>query len=179
MRKNTFPLAALFALGIAFITALPSFAANKPRPAQANSNPPKKVWTNDDMDQLHWRGLISIVGQEPGEAAQPGAPAQTETGFPVYESRLDDPAWYADQSAALQAELEKRRTALAEQQAAMSNRDAGATHGGIDFGKPTAGVTPADGVANLEAGVQEIQARLDELSDLARQHDIPPGVLRG
>jgi hypothetical protein len=179
MRKNIFPLGALFALAIALITALPSVAANKPHPAQANSSLSKKVWTNDDMDQLHWRGLISIVGQEPVEAAPQTAAAQAEANFPVYESRLDDPSWYADQAALLQAELEKRQAALAEQQAAIANRDAGATQGGLAMDKPGAGVTPADAVANLAAGVQEIQSQLDELSDLARQHDIPPGVLRG
>jgi hypothetical protein len=40
-------------------------------------------------------------------------------------------------------------------------------------------MTPAEGLANLQAQVEEIQNYLDELSDLARQHDIPPGVLRG
>jgi hypothetical protein len=40
-------------------------------------------------------------------------------------------------------------------------------------------MTPAEGLANLQAQVQEVQNQLDELSDLARQHDIPPGVLRG
>jgi hypothetical protein len=40
-------------------------------------------------------------------------------------------------------------------------------------------VTPAAGVANLQAQVHEVQSMLDELSDLARQHNIDPGVLRG
>jgi hypothetical protein len=39
-------------------------------------------------------------------------------------------------------------------------------------------VTPDAAVALLQAQVQEVQSQLDELSDLARQHDIPPGVLR-
>ena len=40
-------------------------------------------------------------------------------------------------------------------------------------------MTLAEGLANLQAQVQEVQNQLDELADLARQHDIPPGVLRG
>ena len=60
MRTNPFPLAAVLALAISDSLA----AAEKPRPAQENQNQPKKVWTNDDMDQLRARGLISIVGPE-------------------------------------------------------------------------------------------------------------------
>src|SRR5580700_5732741 len=92
MRNYSFPFAAALALLIAFS----SQAAEKPRPAQGDQKQPKKVWTNDDMEQLRARGLISIVGQEATEpaaqapAAQaPAAPA--ETIYPVYESRLDDP----------------------------------------------------------------------------------------
>ena len=109
MRNYHFPLAAVLAL----LIACSSQAAEKPRPAQGNQNQPKKVWTNDDMDQLRARGLISIVGQETTEpAVQAPVAATAETTFPVYESRF-------------------------------------------------------------------VQSQLDELSDLARQHDIPPGVLRG
>src|SRR5690242_16445882 len=121
MRNYPFPLAAALALLIAFS----SQAAEKPRPAQGNQNQPKKVWTNEDMDQLRGRGLISIDGQEVNGAAQqtPAAPAGTpETGpaFPVYQSRLDDPVWYAEKAADLQAELDKREAALREQQAAIA-----------------------------------------------------------
>src|SRR6195256_1880061 len=49
VRTYPFPLAAILTLAIAF----PSHAAEKPRPAKA-----KKLWTNDDMDQLRARGLI-------------------------------------------------------------------------------------------------------------------------
>jgi hypothetical protein len=52
------------------------------------------------------------------------------------------------------------------------------TQPGVALDKPSAGLTPAQGLANLEARVQEIQDQLDELADLARQHDIPPGDLR-
>src|ERR1019366_3098106 len=116
MRAYPFAFAAFLALAI----ALPSRAAEKPRPAQANQNQPKKVWTNDDMDQLRSRGLISIVGPEFNEAAAPTATAPPQPAFPIYNSRLEDPAWYAEKSADLQAELEKRQAALLEQQTAMA-----------------------------------------------------------
>src|SRR6266851_4795297 len=103
MRNYHFPLAAALAL----LIAGSSQAAEKPRPTQGNQNQPKKIWTEDDMDQLRARGLISITGQEAPEPAAQAPAASAEITFPIYESRLDDPAWYADKAADLQAELDK------------------------------------------------------------------------
>ena len=175
MRYYPFPLAAILAL----LIACSSQAAEKPRSAQGNQNQPKKVWTNDDMDQLRARGLISVVGQKLAEPATKAPAAPAETTFPVYASRLDDPEWYADKAADLQAELDKREAALREQQAAIALAADRITEPGLALDKDNAGVTPAAGVANLQAQVQEVQSQLDALSDHARQHDIPPGVLRG
>jgi hypothetical protein len=176
MRRYFSPLAVTLAL----LIACSSQAAEKPRPTQSNQNQPKKVWTNDDMDELSARGLISIVGkQAPAPATQKTAgPAESGPTFPVYESRLDDPEWYADQAASLQAELDKRLADLQQQQEALAAVKDRITQPGLALDKPDAGVTPAAGLANLEAQVQETQSQLDELSDLARQHNIPPGVLR-
>ena len=44
--------------------------------------------------------------------------------------------------------------------------------------KPSIGVTPDAALALLEAQVSDVQNQLDDLSELARQHNIPPGVLR-
>ena len=175
MRNYPFPLAAVLAL----LLACSSQAAEKPRPAQGNQNQPKKVWTNDDLDQLHSRGLISIVGQGSAEPAAQAPAMPAGTTSPVYESRLDDPEWYADKATELQSELDKREAALSEQLTAIAQAvDNRISQPGLNLEKDNAGVTPAAGVANLEAQVQEVQNQLDELSDLARQHDIPPGVLR-
>jgi len=177
MRAYPFALAAFFALAMAF----PSSAAEKPRPAQSNQSQPKKVWTNDDLDQLRSRGLISIVGQEATEAAAPAAArsAPAESNAPVYESRLQDPDWYAQKAAELQVELDMREAALREQQTAMALAVEGVTQPGIDMNKPNAGVTPDAGLAVLTARVQDVQNQLDELNDLARQNNVSPGVLRG
>jgi hypothetical protein len=178
MRHFYFP----FAAALALLFACSSQAAEKPRPAQGNQNQPKKIWTNDDMDQLRARGLISITGQEEAGAtaptAQPSA-APAETTFPVYESRLDDPAWYADRAADLQAELDRRQAALAQQLEAIALAVDRVTQPGLALNQENAGVTPESGVAILQARVQEIQDQMDELSDLARQHSIEPGALRG
>jgi hypothetical protein len=177
MRKLYFSIAAV----ITIFLACSSQAAEKPRPAPDNQTQPKKVWTNEDMDQLRARGLISIVGQEP--TATPVQNAQTTAGapeavYPVYESRLDDPTWYADKAADLRDELDRRETALNEQLTAIALAADRITQPGVALDKPSVGVTPEAGVQLLQEKVQEVQNQLDELSDLARQHDIAPGVLR-
>jgi hypothetical protein len=169
MRTYTFPLAAIVALAVVF----PTRAAEKPPSAQAAKA--KKVWTNDDMDQLRARGLISTFNVAPETAAQsPAAPSEPAT----FAARTEDPAWYADQAAVLQAELDKRESALREAQANLRQAAEGITQPGIAMDKKNEGITPEAGIAVLEARVLEVQSQLDELSDLARQNNIPPGVLR-
>ena len=177
MRTYPFPLATVLALGI----ACSSFAGEKPRPAQDNLHQPKKVWTNEDVEQLRARSPISIVGQQPGEARQqaPGTPQSGQPAFPVYESRLDDPTWYANQGAELQAELDRRMADLQQQAEAMTVVKDRVTQPGIAMDKPSVGVPPAAALATLQARVQEIQDQLGDLAELARQHSIPAGVLRG
>jgi hypothetical protein len=174
MPNYTVPLAAALTLLIAGV----SQAAEKPRPEPDNQTQPRKVWTNDDMDQLRARGLISIAGPEPTTPATQTPEAPAETTFPVYASRLDDPDWYADQAAKFQTELDKRMADLQQQQEALAQAKNRVTESGLALVKENAGVTPAEGLANLQAQVQEVQNQLDELSDLARQHGISPGVLR-
>jgi hypothetical protein len=178
MRHHYFP----FAAALVLLFACSSKAAEKPRPAQGKQSQPKKIWTNDDMDQLRARGLISIAGQEQTEvtvpAAQPPA-APAEATFPVYASKLDDPAWYADKAADLQAELDRRQAALNQQLTAIALAVDRITQPGLALDQVNAGVTPESGVVILQARVQEIQDQMDELSDLARKHSILPGLLRG
>jgi hypothetical protein len=175
MRNYSFPIAAALAL----LIACASQAAEKPRPAQSNQNQPKKVWTDDDMDQLRARGLISIVGQEVTVATTQAPAAPAEAIPPAYASRLDDPEWYAETAADLQAEMDKRQAALLQQQTAIAQSTNRITEPGIALDKNGPGMTLAEGLANLQAQVQEVQNQLDDLADLAREHDIPPGVLRG
>jgi hypothetical protein len=177
MRAYPFPLAAILALAF----ALPSGAAQQAGATQGNQNQPKKVWTNDDLDQLSIQGLISIVGQEvPVAATQPAAvaPATAESAAPVYNSRLEDPEWYAEKAADLQAELDKRQAALDAAQTALAQAVDGITEPGLAMDKPTIGVTPQAAIDILQAQVDEVQNQIDDLSDLARENGIPPGVLR-
>src|SRR5579862_3642719 len=123
MRIYPFTLAAVLALAI----AIPSRAAEKPRPAQGNQNQSKKVWTNEDLDELHSRGLISIVGPEVTEAPAQPAVTPSEPAFPVYNSRLEDPEWYAEKAPDLQAEPDAREAALQQEQTALAQAANGVT----------------------------------------------------
>jgi len=163
------------------LAACASQAAEKPRPAQGNQNQNKKVWTNEDMDQLRSRGLISIVGQETPQGSAPATSAAVvaEPAGPLYESRLDDPRWYADTAADLQAQLDKHEADLEQQRAALALAKDRVTQPGLSLKQDNAGVTPEAGIENLQAQVAETQAMLDDLADLARAHNIPPGALRG
>lgn len=174
MKKLFFPIAAV----IAIFVASPSQAAGKPQPAKTDQNQPTKVWTNEDLDELRSRGLISIVGQETTAVAAQPAEAATEPTRPVYESRLDDPTWYADEAGILRAELDRREAALNEQLTAIALAAGRVTQPGITLDQPSVGVTPEAAVQVLQEKVQEVQNQQDELGDLARQHDIAPGVLR-
>jgi hypothetical protein len=170
MRIYPFLLAAILVLAI----ASPSHAAQNPNPAQTAKT--KKVWTDDDMDQLRARGLISTFNQPP-ETTVPAPAAQSE---PVtYTTRFEDPDWYAEQAAILQAELDKREAALREAQTNLAQAANGITQPGVAMYKSNVGVTPEAGIAILEAQAREVQTQLDDLSNLARQNNIPPGVLRG
>ena len=169
MRIYPYSLAAIFALAF----ALPSRAAQNPSLAQIAKT--KKVWTNEEMDQLRARGLISTFNQPP-ETTAPAPAAQSEP--PTFTPRTEDPAWYAEQAAILQEELDKREATLREAKMAIAQAAAGITQPGIAMDKGNVGVTPEAGIDILTAQAREVQTRLDELNDLARQNNIPPGVLR-
>ena len=173
MGTYSFPLAAVLALAMAF----QALAAEKPRPAQDYQNQSKKVWTNDDLDKLRAQGLISIVGPDANATSAPAATTPSEPTFPVYNSRLDDPDWYAQKAADLQTELDAREAALQQEQIAIAQAADRVTQPGITLNQPTIGVTPQAALAVLEAQVDDVQSQLDELNDLARQNGIPPGVL--
>jgi len=172
MHRYSLPLMMALALTL---TPIPARAAEEADPAQAQQG--KRVWTTDDMEDLRARGLISIVG--PAADAVPAAAPATPTEAPRYNSRTEDPAWYADQAAELQAQLNERMAALllARQNLAQA-RSLRQTTGGINLAEANAGITPEEGIAALEAQVSEVQSRFDELADLAQRNDIPPGLLR-
>jgi hypothetical protein len=94
--------------------------------------------------------------------------------------RTEDPGWYAVQAAKLRDELERRQTQLREYRQAIDDaRSLRKTTGGINLDEGEIAITPEVGIEILERHVDEVQKEINELEDLARRHDIPPGTLRG
>jgi hypothetical protein len=91
-----------------------------------------------------------------------------------------DPAWYAEQAARLRDELERRQAHLDGYRQAIEDATSLKTvTGGISLDGGDIGITPEAGIETLQQRVNEAQAALDDLEDLARRNDIEPGTLRG
>jgi len=151
--------------------AIPLRAANKPRAGTDTQKP--VVWTNDELEKLRGLGLISIVGQsdeeKPASASEPASYVKTA-----------DPEWYAQQVAELRDELKRRRAHLDRYRQAIEDaRSLKTMTGGINLEEGDMGITPEAGIEFLQQRVNEAQAEIDALEDLARRNDIPPGTLRG
>jgi hypothetical protein len=93
-------------------------------------------------------------------------------------SNLDDPAWYAETAADLRAEIDGTKAVLGHYLQALALATSGITQPGIDLDQPS-WITPEAGLQTLREQLFAAQAAFDDLSDLARRHNIPPGVLRG
>ena len=161
-----------YAASLALIAvAVPLRAANRPNAGADSQN--AMVWTNDDLEKLHGLGLISIVGRIEEETPT-SAPA------PRPYVRTQDPEWYAVQAAKLRDELERRQTQLNKYRQAIDDvRNLRKTTGGINLDEGDIAITPEVGIEILERHVDEVQTEINDLEDLARRHDIPPGTLRG
>ena len=146
-------------------------AANRPHAGTDSQNP--MVWTNDDLEKLHSLGLISIVGRIDEER-----PTSASVLSPYVKTQ--DPEWYAERAAKLRDELERRRAQLREYRRALEDAESlRNTTGGINLDEGDTGITPEAGIEILRQRVNEAQAELDALQDLARRDDIPPGTVRG
>jgi hypothetical protein len=161
-------------------------AASAPAQTQTQTpNPPpaqKKVWTNDDIDQLRDQGAggISVMGPaaapdatstQNGTAAAPAKPAK---GSALPKEK--DPEWYRTQLAALYKELDHVSDELAAAQAAVDGDSRG--EAGVSMNVRAPAGTPQEQVASLQAQQTEIQGKIDALLDQARHNDIEPGDLR-
>ena len=162
----------LYAVALGFVAAaIPLRAANRPHVGTDSQN--GKVWTNDDLERLHGLGLISIVGQIDQEE-QKLAAARSEY------VKTQDPEWYAEESARLRDELERRRAELDGYRRVIEEaRSLETATGGIDLHGGDVGITPQAGIENLQERVSETETQLDGLEDLARRNYMPPGLLRG
>jgi hypothetical protein len=161
-----------YAVTLGFVAvAIPLRAANRPHVGTDSQN--GMVWTNEDLERLHHLGLISIVGQIDQEELKP-VTARSEY------VKIQDPEWYAEESARLRDELERRRAELDRYRRAIDDaRSLETATSGIDLNGGDVGITPQAGIENLQQRVSETETQLDGLEDLARRNDMLPGLLRG
>jgi len=151
--------------------AIPLRAANRPHAGTDSEN--TLVWTSDDLERLSDLGLICIVGRIDEERPK-SAP------LPQPYVKTQDPEWYAGQAARLRDELERRKAQLGRYRQAIEDaRNLKTMTGGINLEEGDIGITPGAGIEILQRRVNEAQAELAALEDLARRNDIPPGTLCG
>ena len=151
--------------------SIPLRAANRPHAGTDRQNP--VVWTNDDVERLRGLSLISIVGRMNEETS-------TSASLPQPYVKTQDPEWYAGQAARLRDELERRKAQLGRYRQAIEDaRNLETMTGGINLEEGDIGITPGAGIEILQRRVNEAQAELAALEDLARRNDIPPGTLCG
>jgi hypothetical protein len=152
-------------------------AAPRPRPDE-----PKKIWTNDD---------VIALGAPYRETSAPQTNQSTSNQVPVIQvvtvpalapvapsaplNPEQDPRWYGDQLASLEAQL----ASIDSEEERL--REFRATDAGLPTGlvldAPCEGITTDNLIAQLDEGRQVILDQIDELSDTARANDLPPGIL--
>jgi len=151
------------------------------RPAQSTQT--NHVWLDADMDELRAKGLLSLVGPEletaTGQTTEAAIASQAAGPGPVYNSRFEDPRWYEDQAAAIQEQIDGTTAALEQARTNLENARSGRGEtGAVHMDQYNIGMTPEEGIARLQEQVQILQEQKDDLADIARRYDIPPGVVR-
>ena len=163
-----------FSLAISITLSTPAIslrAANKPRAGKPEGA--TVVWTNNGLERLRAKGLISVVGQVAEQAT-------TEAAAPSSYVETQDPECYAEQASRLRAELESREAKLQHYRQTLEDvRDLKTVTGGINLKGGDIGITPDAGIEILQQRVQDTEGDLNALEDLARRNGIPPGTLRG
>ncbi len=131
-----------------------------------------KVWTNEDLEAL---GPRVKPADEPGppNAAPPALVVNLESA-PVLPPKKD-PRWYAQQLAALDDQLSS--VSEQEDQLLHFRQTRTGLPTGLNVVAPCHGITTDNRIADLEARRLEILQELDNLADIARVNDMPPGVL--
>ena len=199
---------AAVAVILSSVIAIPTFASGDDKPAtpaptatsakgrhlrQCDAAPSvtqpdreKKVYTNDDIDQM-WPKAQSAANAAPSAPASPLAPAQVRRSVAVSRparativplSPDQDPVRYAAQMEALNAELDS----ISSREASLRDFRATGTGPGLTIGlqfyAPCDGITTDNAIAQLELRRREIEQQIDELQDTARENGVSPAVFQ-
>jgi hypothetical protein len=155
-------------------------ATQQPAAASATSPPPKaqaapianakpaKVWTNDEIDTLHNKEGVSVVGNR-----APQNLSATQKGYSLEK----DPAWYRRQLAPLRAEIEKLDGQIEQTKAFLSGEKVNDQPPSYRAYFSVPG-NPQGQLKQMEGKRQADEAKVDDLLDRARHNGIDPGALR-
>lgn len=167
---------------------------------QANQREPqrprKKVWTNDDLEQLRLRGRINIVGGQPAETTSEQKPAEAPTGetpaageaaaeseAPAEEApkplppREQDPEYYRERLRPLRNELAQLERQITDLENTIRTGGGGRS-GGVGLLQSNPGVDPRDTLARLRRQRDQLRAQMAGIEAEARRHGLSPGQLR-
>ena len=183
-------LALILALAVLFGISIPAFASGDdksaaPSSAAAKNAAPvpdreKKVYTNDDIDRMWPKPKLSVVSSSRTPIQVATTPRATSvTNQPLTPEK--DPLWYAQQVAALEAELGQiatREESLREFRTSGSTDTLPGIRVGLQLNAPCDGITTDNEISNLEQRRAEIEQQIAALEDTAQQNDMPPAIIR-
>jgi hypothetical protein len=179
-------LAVVFLSGI----SIPAFASvddKSPAPSSTVAKNPapvpdreKKVYTNDDIDRMFPKPKLSVVSASRAPIQVAETPrAKSVANQPLTPEK--DPLWYAQQVAALEAELGQiatREESLREFRASRSTDALPGMRVGLQLNAPCEGITTDNEISNLGQRRAKIEQQIAALEDTAQQNDMSPAIIR-
>lgn len=136
--------------------------ASNTSPAPSTKNPPKRVWTDDDMDDLRSSSPISTVGTAKSTKGKAGAK-------PAAAPRTKTAQYYHDQITKLQAQLPPIDQKMKALQDAIEGKP-------VTEARQYGWTKPGDwrdALAQLQKQRDDITARIGTLEDQARRSGVP------
>jgi hypothetical protein len=142
----------------------PAQTSSSPSAAQQPPGADKKVWTNEDLNDLHDRAANSTAGGANVKPAKPGQKAATQA---------KDAKWYRDQIVKLQAKIPPLEDKIHQLQAGLNGETVNSVR--------TYGAVRADDwrdqLGRLQKQRDDISAKIAALEDEARHGGVPPNAL--
>jgi len=141
----------------------------------------KKVYTNDDLEAKYGKRTAASESKnaEAIATAERTAPAAQPSRTAVRREPIapeKDPRWYAQQTVGLNGEIAAIDADLAPLTAFRRRGETSRADIGLNVVAPCVGITTDNRIAQLLAQRAEVEAKIEDLEDTARQNGVPPGT---
>lgn len=166
-------------LGATFACCAAQATQNAAPLRSANKANPQKIWTNEDLETLRGPLQISVIGAiKESKVTVPGSDLIGPRNVSkTYIPPERDPAWYGKQLNRIDSELRNLDQQTQQINSAIQNAStSGSVAMIVDYSD--LGVSTDGTLQRLEKKRRELQAKADELEDMARKNDLEPGSLR-